>query len=62
MRCAALHRKLGTHVSKVKSLSMDTWSMEQVDVSALVSKMSTAPDSQLTLPSENENSRQHSEQ
>lgn len=31
MRCAALHRKLGTHVSKVKSLSMDSWSPEQVD-------------------------------
>jgi len=31
MRCAALHRKLGTHVSKVKSLSMDQWSAEQVD-------------------------------
>lgn len=32
MRCAALHRKLGVHVSKVKSLSMDTWSVDQVDV------------------------------
>ncbi|KHN96636.1 Arf GTPase activating protein [Metarhizium album ARSEF 1941] len=31
MRCAAIHRKLGTHISKVKSLSMDTWSNEQVD-------------------------------
>ena len=31
MRCAALHRKLGTHVSKVKSLSMDSWSTDQVD-------------------------------
>ncbi|KAJ5774133.1 Arf GTPase activating protein [Penicillium paradoxum] len=31
MRCAALHRKLGTHISKVKSLSMDTWTAEQVD-------------------------------
>ncbi|KAI9728498.1 MAG: hypothetical protein M1828_003900 [Chrysothrix sp. TS-e1954] len=31
MRCAALHRKLGTHVSKVKSLSMDSWSLEQVE-------------------------------
>ncbi|KAK4615430.1 UBA domain-containing protein 3 [Fulvia fulva] len=31
MRCAALHRKLGTHVSKVKSLSMDSWSVEQVE-------------------------------
>lgn len=35
MRCAAIHRKLGTHISKVKSLSMDSWSNEQVDVSAL---------------------------
>ena len=33
MRCASLHRKLGTHISKVKSLSMDTWSDDQVDVS-----------------------------
>lgn len=31
MRCAALHRKLGVHISKVKSLSMDTWTTEQVD-------------------------------
>ncbi|KAJ5960143.1 uncharacterized protein N7479_007293 [Penicillium vulpinum] len=31
MRCATLHRKLGTHISKVKSLSMDTWTSEQVD-------------------------------
>jgi len=32
MRCASIHRKLGTHVSKVKSLSMDTWTTEQVEV------------------------------
>ncbi|KAF2157533.1 ArfGap-domain-containing protein [Myriangium duriaei CBS 260.36] len=31
MRCAALHRKLGTHISKVKSLSMDSWNADQVD-------------------------------
>ena len=31
MRCASIHRKLGTHISKVKSLSMDTWSTEQVE-------------------------------
>ena len=31
VRCASLHRKLGTHVSKVKSLSMDSWSAEQVE-------------------------------
>ena len=32
MRCASLHRQLGTHISKVKSLSMDSWSNEQVEV------------------------------
>ncbi|OAT11928.1 GTPase activating protein for Arf [Blastomyces gilchristii SLH14081] len=31
VRCATLHRKLGTHISKVKSLSMDSWSSDQVD-------------------------------
>ncbi|ESZ98510.1 hypothetical protein SBOR_1172 [Sclerotinia borealis F-4128] len=31
MRCAALHRKLGTHITKVKSLSMDSWSKDQVE-------------------------------
>ncbi|KAL8968233.1 MAG: hypothetical protein Q9183_002562, partial [Haloplaca sp. 2 TL-2023] len=31
LRCASLHRKLGTHISKVKSLSMDSWTNEQVD-------------------------------
>ncbi|KAF2222334.1 hypothetical protein BDZ85DRAFT_263464 [Elsinoe ampelina] len=31
VRCASLHRKLGTHISKVKSLSMDSWNAEQVD-------------------------------
>lgn len=32
LRCASLHRKLGTHISKVKSLSMDSWTNEQVEV------------------------------
>ncbi|KAJ5171745.1 hypothetical protein N7492_004338 [Penicillium capsulatum] len=32
MRCASIHRKLGTHISKVKSLTMDSWSSEQVDM------------------------------
>jgi hypothetical protein len=31
MSCAALHRKMGTHISKVKSLSMDSWTPDQVD-------------------------------
>ncbi|KAK2841622.1 hypothetical protein FQN49_006072, partial [Arthroderma sp. PD_2] len=31
MRCATLHRKLGTHISKVKSLTMDSWTADQVE-------------------------------
>ncbi|KAI5477960.1 hypothetical protein MNV49_005752 [Pseudohyphozyma bogoriensis] len=31
LQCAGLHRKMGTHISKVKSLTMDTWTREQVD-------------------------------
>ncbi|KAK5328035.1 Protein gts1 [Exophiala xenobiotica] len=31
MRCASIHRKLGTHISKVKSLSMDKWTTDQVE-------------------------------
>ncbi|KAF8443621.1 hypothetical protein BGX38DRAFT_1075496, partial [Terfezia claveryi] len=35
-RCASIHRKLGTHVSKVKSLSLDNWESDQVDVLRLI--------------------------
>ncbi|OKL56655.1 hypothetical protein UA08_08290 [Talaromyces atroroseus] len=31
MRCGSLHRKMGTHISKVKSLSMDSWTSDQVE-------------------------------
>ncbi|EEB09514.1 GTPase activating protein Ucp3 [Schizosaccharomyces japonicus yFS275] len=31
LRCAGIHRKLGTHVSRVKSISLDEWTQEQVN-------------------------------
>ncbi|CAL1709560.1 unnamed protein product [Somion occarium] len=31
MTCASIHRKIGTHVTKVKSLTMDSWTKEQVE-------------------------------
>ncbi|EPY52839.1 GTPase activating protein Ucp3 [Schizosaccharomyces cryophilus OY26] len=31
LRCATIHRKLGTHVSKIKSVSLDQWTDEQVN-------------------------------
>ncbi|KAJ7672543.1 hypothetical protein DFH06DRAFT_95022 [Mycena polygramma] len=29
--CASVHRKIGTHVTKVKSLTMDSWTKEQTE-------------------------------
>ena len=49
MRCAAIHRKLGTHISKVKSLSMDSWTNEQVDVSNKNNRR-IVPERVLSLP------------
>ncbi|KAL0074117.1 hypothetical protein J3Q64DRAFT_1638089 [Phycomyces blakesleeanus] len=35
IRCASLHRKMGTHISKVKSVTMDQWSLEQIQVNTV---------------------------
>ncbi|KAH7910541.1 hypothetical protein BJ138DRAFT_1152658 [Hygrophoropsis aurantiaca] len=32
VHCASIHRKLGTHITKVKSLTLDQWSKEQLEV------------------------------
>ncbi|KAI0926513.1 hypothetical protein AcV7_005428 [Taiwanofungus camphoratus] len=31
VNCASVHRKMGTHISKVKSATLDTWTKEQVE-------------------------------
>ncbi|KIM64665.1 hypothetical protein SCLCIDRAFT_15206 [Scleroderma citrinum Foug A] len=31
MNCASIHRKIGTHVTKVKSLSLDEWTKDQIE-------------------------------
>ncbi|KDQ32990.1 hypothetical protein PLEOSDRAFT_1051872, partial [Pleurotus ostreatus PC15] len=31
VNCASIHRKIGTHVSKVKSLTLDEWTKDQVE-------------------------------
>ncbi|KAG0739693.1 hypothetical protein G6F57_008433 [Rhizopus arrhizus] len=32
IRCAGIHRKMGTHISKIKSITMDQWSSEQIEM------------------------------
>ncbi|KAI9285392.1 hypothetical protein BC943DRAFT_306363 [Umbelopsis sp. AD052] len=31
IRCGGLHRRMGTHISKVKSVTMDSWTIEQIE-------------------------------
>ncbi|KAI9137256.1 hypothetical protein BKA69DRAFT_937576 [Paraphysoderma sedebokerense] len=31
IRCGGLHRKLGTHISRVKSITLDSWTPEQME-------------------------------
>lgn len=31
IRCSGIHRNMGTHISKVRSVTLDKWSKEQVD-------------------------------
>ncbi|KAE8216266.1 hypothetical protein CF327_g569 [Tilletia walkeri] len=31
VHCAGVHRKMGTHISKVRSVTLDTWTREQVE-------------------------------
>lgn len=32
IRCAGIHRNLGVHISKVKSVNLDSWTPEQMAV------------------------------
>lgn len=32
IRCSGIHRSMGTHISKVKSIDLDTWTPEQMQV------------------------------
>ncbi|ORZ26592.1 hypothetical protein BCR41DRAFT_300799 [Lobosporangium transversale] len=31
IRCSGVHRSMGTHISKVKSVDLDSWTAEQVE-------------------------------
>ena len=34
IRCSGIHRSMGTHISKVKSVDLDVWTPEQMAVSS----------------------------
>ena len=46
IRCSGIHRSMGTHISKVKSVDLDVWTPEQMAVSRF---LETVNDHHLTL-------------
>ena len=38
IRCAGIHRNLGVHISKVKSVNLDSWTPQQVAVRPIQKK------------------------
>ena len=36
IRCAGIHRNLGVHISRVKSVNLDQWTAEQIAVSKVL--------------------------
>ncbi|SNX87243.1 related to AGE2 - ADP-ribosylation factor and GTPase activating protein effector [Melanopsichium pennsylvanicum] len=66
VQCAGVHRKMGVHISKVKSLTLDTWTREQVDrmkeIGNIKSNRNYNPDEMRNRPPTNmEESERHSE-
>ncbi|ORZ23724.1 hypothetical protein BCR41DRAFT_302211 [Lobosporangium transversale] len=37
VRCVSIHRKMGTHISKVRSVTLDAWTQEDIDVKTIKS-------------------------
>ena len=42
IRCAGFHRNLGVHISKVKSVNLDSWTAEQLAVRPPIGLLSQA--------------------
>lgn len=41
--CSGIHRQIGTHITKVKSITLDSWKMEWVRVRPPASRRSSTP-------------------
>jgi stromal membrane-associated protein len=42
IRCSGIHRGMGTHISKVKSVDLDVWTPEQMEVGSSHTKRTVA--------------------
>ena len=51
IRCSGIHRNLGVHISKVKSVSLDTWPLEQADFMATMGNEKSNAVWEYALPS-----------
>ena len=43
IRCSGIHRGMGTHISKVKSIDLDAWTPEQMEVCLFPSSHAVQP-------------------
>ncbi|KAI6235459.1 CBR-CNT-2 protein [Aphelenchoides besseyi] len=50
IECSGVHRKLGTHVSKVRSLELDQWPHEYIDIMKLIGNRKANAVWEKTLP------------
>ena len=39
IRCAGIHRNLGVHIARVKSVNLDQWTPEQIQVKNLIQSL-----------------------
>ncbi|VDO95525.1 unnamed protein product [Soboliphyme baturini] len=50
IRCAGIHRNLGVHISKVKSVNLDTWTAQQVQYMRLIGNSTARAVYEANLP------------
>ncbi|CAL8088422.1 unnamed protein product [Calicophoron daubneyi] len=50
IRCASFHRQLGTHISKVKSIQLDSWNNEQLKILRCTNNIKSRKFYEGTLP------------
>lgn len=50
IRCAGIHRNLGVHISKVKSVGLDSWTEEQISSMQSMGNASAAAKYEANLP------------